>query len=667
MRKRKHLKTQIIILMILTVLCPLALVSIYNIYQSSIDIKVDYEEIISSAVNKISDTIDMIDKSSIESVNLLANDPNARAVNENPESRKWLALQLDAFIDTHKDFESIYLGTAGKEMILVPAQQLPEGYDPTLRPWYTKAMANNGKAIITEPYEDAAEAGRYIVTYAKTVLDNTTNQPIGVVGMDIALSTLSEQVAKTRIGDKGSITIIDNTGKIIASREKEDLGKSSEDLKWIKQLTDKEINKLSTIKINNKNYYYIKTINPQTKWEIVGLLEVAELNQRLTRKSIVNSMVAIVFLALAITAGVLFATKISKPIANLVKILDGMKNGDFTKKANIDKNLNYEVYSISNSLNNTNENITAMLKNVIVLVDEVNKASRSLAKNAVDSSMAGEEVAKAIQDIAVGATDQAENLNTGVNVSNSLGEHVVSSSVKSAAMIDSTSDVSRIVTQGTKVIDQLSESFGETSVANEQVAREIKVLAENSEKISAITSTIKSITEQTNMLALNASIEAARAGEAGRGFAVVADEVRKLAEQSAVSASEIYNVISVIKGSIEAASQKMSYSSSLSSKTGDSVSFTKDSYVKIYEAIKKLEENAIEMNNSLDIISNNKNEVIELINSVSTIAQQTAAATQEVSASSEEQAASLQHILDSADSLKEKAENLSSLVSNFKI
>lgn len=667
MKRKIHLQTQIILLLATLVIIPVIVIStisyvnLNKVTNSSINLTS------STNVNMLSNIIDATDKSSREAIDFLSNDTNAKSMLVSVDSPKWFMESLNSFIKANTDIASLYLGVKDKRMLLVPTQTLPVGYDPTIRPWYSEAMAKAGETILTAPYQDASSK-KFIVSYAKQVV-GFDNSVVGVIALDLTLDTLSDEVSKVKLGDTGYAIVIDNTGNIIASGNKKIIGKNStnKDTKWINDVIAVPNSKLTPIKINGVRYYAFREVNKATGWQIAGLVPAKELSAQ--SDSIRNIMLIVAGLALLLSLliGAIYAKMLSKPILSLVNSLKKLQNGDFTEKVLYDNQITVEISAISKSINGMISNVSQILRSVADSAKDVKASANVLVQVTEQSHEAGDEVAKAIQEIAAGATNQAQNLDKGVQTVNQLGDQVNTSVVDSGNMAKSSEKVKKATNEGVVVIDTLISNFKETSAANEKVAQEVEILAKNSIKIGSITDTIKAITDQTNLLALNASIEAARAGEAGKGFAVVAEEVRKLAEQSAQSASEIYTVVNEIKVSVDSVLKKLQSSIALNKKTEESVSFTKQSFTNINEALISLETGVVNVTSSLQLISKNKNAVIEMINEVSSISTDTAASSEEVSASSEEQSAALQEIAEASERLRALADNLETSVNKFNI
>ena len=319
-----------------------------------------------------------------------------------------------------------------------------------------------------------------------------------------------------------------------------------------------------------------------------------------------------------------------------------------------------------------NDSVSSMIDDMVVMLTKVKSTSKSVKESSEllysitqNSSSVGEEVAKAVQQIATGSSKQAISLNDGATLSEELGKEVENAILVSSEMLNATKDVKDNTELGLNCIDELRKTYSENNSANKVALEMSEALVSKSNEISSITNAIKAITEQTNLLALNASIEAARAGEAGKGFAVVAEEIRKLAEQSSMATQEIAKVIEDIHSNIVTLQQRINYSFELNEKTGENVESTTEGFARIENSMNLLQENVNKVTAALQNIQNHKNQVLQTLSEVSALAQENASTTEQVSASAEEQAAGLQEIVMACEKLNTLSSSLDEVLKKF--
>jgi len=399
--------------------------------------------------------------------------------------------------------------------------------------------------------------------------------------------------------------------------------------------------------------------NLLTQGDIDATTEVSK-----TKKAVVAFVIFAFLIGMAIA--IYIGRHISRPVEAIANTAKKIAAGDLTVPKIIVKNKD-EVGELAASFNEMVESLRHIIRQVSLNSEQVAASAEQLTASAGQTSKATEQIADTIQEVAV-ATDQGvesanESTQKAEDISNGSQQIAVNAQIVTAKAMDASAKA----VEGGKSAKTAVEQMNSINHTVHGLSEVVHGLGVRSTEISQIVEVITSIAAQTNLLALNAAIEAARAGEHGRGFAVVADEVRKLAEQSASSAQQISQLITLIQDETDRAVQSMEMTTREVGAGIGVINVAGESFTQIESSVNEVTEQIQEVSAAVQQMAAHAQQMVQLMKVVSEVSENVASGTQEVTAATEEQLAAMEEITSSSISLSKMASELQGVVGKFKI
>ncbi|WP_051280810.1 methyl-accepting chemotaxis protein [Anaerovorax odorimutans] len=515
-------------------------------------------------------------------------------------------------------------------------------WDVTTRGWYSDVTSAK-KAILTEPYVDTATQ-KLVVSAVSPVFDST-NQMVGVVGLDLTLDNLSNIMKGYELGDTGFFVFLSKGGSVIYDDDNANIMKNVSEIDLSQEVLDLYNNKTegyTEYQRGDEDVYGYYSLIGDTGWSVLSSMPKAEYYEAyngVTKLAVTLFIIILIILSVII----FFISKgIVKPLKRLSKVANQIADGDlevsiehkskdetsqvaaamertivrlkeYVKYINeitsvLDEmasgnfifDLKYDYLGdfakIKSALLNIQKTFTETLKNITISADQVASGS--------------DQVASGAQALSQGAMEQASSIEELSATINEISQHIKHNA-------ENADNASQISMESSKEVELGSNQMKDMIIAMEEISNASK-------EIGKIIKTIDDIAFQTNILALNAAVEAARAGEAGKGFAVVADEVRNLAGKSAEAAKNTTVLIETAITAVENGTQ-------IVDKTAQSLDKIVSGAEKTTELIGEISQASNDQATSMTQVTLGVDQISSVVQTNSATAEESAAASEELS------------------------------------
>lgn len=497
-------------------------------------------------------------------------------------------------------------------------------------------------------------------------------------GLDNALDINNLKKSLEGVGVKGIsssyIYIVSSDGTMLYHPSDEKIGKPVENTA-VKQTVEKISkgeridNEVIKYDFNGTEKYAGIYVNPTQDFIVVVTADSDEIFEKINSTAMkgVYGLIAVLILVVITGNGVVYF--IIKPVNQIAELTNKVSDMDFTEDALHEKlaSRKDEIGNMGRALKRLIDALTQVVNDIRDKSNNLMSAADVLNTDANETATTMEQVESAVNDIAQGATSQADETQQATENVVLMGNMIEDTNNEVNKLLEFSENMKENTTLAQGILGELKAVNSQAEEYIDIIAEQTNTTNESALKISEATKLITSIAEETNLLSLNASIEAARAGEQGRGFGVVAAEIQKLAEQSNESAQRIEDIIRELLADSEKAVETMYSVKDIIRAQSDHVEQTETAFSELTEGISKSIDGINNIAGKTAMLDDARTNVVDIVQNLTAIAEENAAGTEQTSASATEVTAIVEDISDKSNSLREVAKELDDGMNIFKL
>ena len=484
---------------------------------------------------------------------------------------------------------------------------------------------------------------------------------------DVKLSTIKSSLDDLYMNG-GYTALVTSDGREIYSNktvvEDEDNFFTTFDF-YQKAFEGEEKNGFSYVTVKGQEYLFLYQKLEETGAMFCNLIPRKLMTSNARTIGDVTIVMTIIAALIAILIGAYISNGIGKTIRKMLKTINQASEGDLTARFTTKRNDEFKILSVR---------LSEMLSNMQQLIQEVSAVSGNVLDSANHISettdkllTSSKDISTAVGEMATGSVKQVCDSDDCVGKMNELSSRINEVVVRTRE-IDQIFDTTKSkVDTGICVVNDLNEKARATIHATSVITDGIEKLEQKSASIEGIVQTINDISEQTDLLSLNASIEAARAGDAGKGFSVVAEEIRKLAAKSMEAANEIGAVVASIQEQTRETADSARTAEHMISTQEEALCNTIEAFSDINSDVNALVEHMSRIKEQVEAIEDEKKGTLDSIQDISAVSEQSAASAEQINSTTQIQTVEMAKLSKAADDMAKDASVLQEAIQKFNV